>query len=708
MRFPAVLMALALACCLAAPAARGQEDTRLVADEIRLENAQILIAEGNVEIFHKGARLTAARVRYDQRTDQLSITGPIRLTDGGQTTILADSAALSADLRSGLLTGARLVFDRQLQVAAAEINRTGGRYTQLHKVVATSCRVCENNLVPLWEIRASRIVHDQKERQLYFDGAQLRVMGVPVFYAPRLRLPDPTLKRGTGFLIPDLRSTSQLGTGVKLPYFIRIGDHRDLTLTPYISTSTTTLEYRYRQAFRAGDVEINGAVSDDDLGPAAGLRGYLSADGRFDLPRGYRLAFDGEYVSDEAYMLDYGISGKDRLDSSVSLTRTGRDAHFDAALIHYKSLRASENSREIPSIIATVTRHTRFEPALVGGSADLVLDALGVYRRSSVLGDQGRDVVRMSATLDWRRDWRLGNGMTAGLLSGGRLDYYGTRQRAPSEENGLFATGTIGADLRWPLARTQANGVRHLIEPVAQVLWTSEDSLNVANEDSTLPEFDEGNLFAFSRFPGADRTERGLRANLGASWTRIDPAGWSLSLTMGRIIRAGGSTPFTAGSGLNGASSDWLAALQLDLAGNLTLASRSLFGDDFDLTRSESRLSWQGERLSLATTYIRMDPAPAQNRPEVSEWTFTSGLDFGRGWHGRADWRYDLVADRAARAGIGLEYRTECVRVALSLSRRFTSSTSVRPTTDFSLTVSLTGFGSGGGNGQGHTRRCQG
>src|SRR5690606_15477514 len=120
------------------------------------------------------------------------------------------------------------------------IARIDGRYTRLTQSVASSCEVCAGNPTPVWEIRAREIIHDQQERQLYFDQAQFRFLGVPIFYAPRLRLPDPTLKRASGFLLPSLRTSSTLKTGLKLPYFLKLGDHADVTLTPYVSSATTT------------------------------------------------------------------------------------------------------------------------------------------------------------------------------------------------------------------------------------------------------------------------------------------------------------------------------------------------------------------------------------------------------------------------------------------------------------------------------------
>ena len=69
------------------------------------------------------------------------------------------------------MQSARLVLNRELQLAAAQIQRIGGRYTQMDNTVASSCKVCEGNPTPLWEIRARRVLHDQQERQIYFDNA---------------------------------------------------------------------------------------------------------------------------------------------------------------------------------------------------------------------------------------------------------------------------------------------------------------------------------------------------------------------------------------------------------------------------------------------------------------------------------------------------------------------------------------------------------
>lgn len=701
------LRVLTLCLALLAPMAHAQDLATLIADKVTVAGDNTLVASGGVEVLFQGRRLRASRISYDKTTDKLAIDGPITLTDDNGTLILASAADLSADLTNGVLTSARLVLNQQLQVAAAKMFRLDGRYTQLANTVASSCQVCASNPTPLWEIRAARVVHDQLEHQLYFDRASLRFYGVPIAYIPRLRMPDPTLTRATGFLTPMLRTTSGLGTGLKLPYFIAIGQNRDLTLTPYISTKKgRTLEARYRQAFRTGTIQLDGALSFDNLLPGKS-RGYALATGAFTLPRDFKLKFQLETVSDPAYLLDYGLEPKDRLDSRVEVTRTRRNEYMSARQIQFQSIRAGESISTLPSVVTDLTFHRRFSGGPLGGEAGLRFQTHSHYRSSTspLDGDldghaDGRDLGRLSLRLDWRRNWVLPAGIIGSVLTEGTADVYDIRQDAVYQGKTTRLNGAAAVELRWPWVGAGKNGVSHVIEPVAQLVISPKTAPALPNEDSALVEFDEGNLFALNRFAGSDAYERGARANLGLNWTRHDPTGWSMGTTLGRVFRADDLGQFGPASGLDGTTSDWLLASQITLADGGQLTNRILFNDDFDLTKAELRLDLDRSTYGLSTSYVHMVADPSENRPTAtSELFLDARYALTANWTGKASNRYDFVENRATDAGLGLQFRNECLALDLSLSRRFTSSTSVKPTTEFGLSVDLLGFGSGTASG---------
>ncbi|MBT8410000.1 MAG: LPS-assembly protein LptD, partial [Alphaproteobacteria bacterium] len=359
----------------------------------------------------------------------------------------------------------------------------------------------------------------------------------------------------------------------------------------------------------------------------------------------------------------------------------------------FRTLRAGEVSttRELPNELLEARYTRRLYRSARLGEIWMGVDAMSLERPSAT-PSVGRDVSRVGVSLDWDNRWPLANGMVLSADAGLAVDQY-----VVGQDPAFGATSTQGAQkaaltLRWPMARGDAGGVRQLLEPLVQLSWTGVTGDPVPNEDSTVTEFDEGNLLAFSRFPGIDRYEEGLHANLGLSWTRIDPAGWSLNGTVGRIVRFDDKDQFAETSGLSGDISDWMVGLGLSLGQRLSLETRSVFDDGLTFSLSETRIGWQGDGSSLVGTYLWRDDIGAD---DVSEVTLESAYRFAPNWTGRFDWRYEADASRTTGAGLGLIYENECIGVDLSVSRRFTSSTSVEPATEFALRVSLTGFGTG-------------
>lgn len=675
----------------------------VLADSMTLQGDRTLIAAGGVVVWYQGARLVASRIIVDGASGDLTIEGPIHLSEPGaadpdkEAIIIADSGQLDRELQDGIIRGARLVIARELQLAAQELTRTGnGRMTNLTNVVASSCQICASDPTPLWEIRARRISHDAETRLITFDRPQFRFYGVPLASVPfTVTAPDPTVERRSGFLLPSIRTTSNLGFGVKVPYFITLGDSADLTLTPYLSTSrTSTLELRYRQAWRNAVTEWNGAISRDDIEPDD-TRGYLFGNALVDLPRDYQLGVQVQVASDRSYLLDYDVTDADRLWSGLTLARVTRDKLVFARVGNYHSLRDDEDNRTSPAQVADAFWLRRFTPDWIGGEALLEWSA-HAHRRPSDQDIVGRDMARGSFGLDWRRTEILPGGLVGAAIAGLDADVYRITQDSEYDDIVTRVDPQLGVELRWPLAGSDGTAT-YMLEPIAQLLWSprGKDKKDIPNEDSRLIEFDEGNLFSDNRFPGYDARETGLRANIGMSWTRIDPAGWSLGLTGGRVFRDRVEKAFGEDSPLYGRRSDWLLAANYASGDGLAIVNRALFDDSLDVSRNELRLGWLRPDLQLSAGHLWINGDKDEGREDdISEFTGKVGWQITDGWWGSAETRYDFVADSAQSASLDVTYRNECITVDLGIERRFTSSESIQAETSVGFSVRLGGFGS--------------
>jgi len=702
---------LAAFVCLTSPGAAQDSASSvpatLIADNIRFDGSTSITARGAVEVFYNGSRLRAESISFDGATDSLRVQGPLTLIDEtGNSVFVAEFAELSADLQNGVMQSARLVLDRQLQIAATEITYSQGRYTQLYQAIASSCEVCFGNPTPLWEIRARRIIHDAEEQQLYFDNAQFRVLGVPVFFLPRMRLPDPTLERANGFLAPSLRANDNTGTQLRVPYFIMLGDHGDITVTPWIGLGTQTIELRYRQAFRNGELEATGAVSWDDLTDNS-TRAYLFADATFEIPRDFTLDLRIQAVSDRGYLTTYGFPDPDILESHGRISRVMRDEYIEASATLYQSLRDGVDNDILPTRVLHGEIIRRVTPPVIGGTLTAELEATGFYRFSTTDGDDGRDVFRVTGELDWRRSETFG-GLLATFESALHGGVYNTQQDSSFGQTVYRLTPYAAVELRYPVQAVSASGVSHVIEPIAQLVWSETYGDPAPNEDSFIVEFDEANLFALDRLPGSDRRETGARANIGLSYSRIAPSGLTVGVAGGVVLRSDDQGQFTDGSGLNGVQSDFLLATHVSFNERLSLVNRSLFDSRFSFTSSELSLLWTSDRHNVTSTYTFLEADLGEFRPDdLAEWAFDGSYGLASGWEAGVNWRYDFIENSPSRAGLSLGFANECVDMEFSVSRRYTASTSVEPATSFGLTVSLAGFGAGR-EGRSTARSCRG
>ena len=683
-----------LAMWAGAVAAQTSIYSTLTADNVSYESgAGILNASGHVVVIFDQTTLEADSLTYNRFTGEITANGPLRIVDNNGAVFTATVATLSEDLTSGIIRGARLLLSNRFQIAAAEIRRSSGRFNTLYRTVGSTCTIDPDNTVPIWQIRAERIIHDSGAKRLYFEDARFELFGLPIAYLPRLRMPDPSVERATGLLYPELISSEIFGYGIKLPYYVTFGDSADATITPFATTTGAfLLEAEVRRRFYNGEFNIHGAFalkgSSGDEGD-----GFIESDFSYLLPNKNEFFVDMAVTSDDAFMRRYGYDDSDRLLSRTGMRRYESNRLFEVTAIYFQSLRDDEIDAEVPFVLPEINYRQTWEEGLTGGRLGLNFSTIGLFRQS------GRDVFRASASADWRKDWSAPLGIRATTYAKVQGDVYRVWDDINFDDSLLFRlTPTIGGDFSLPMAKTTNRGARLVLSPVAQFIYTPELGFNddVPNEDSLQVEFDETNLFNLSRFPGEDQIETGFRANVGVSYRRYDPSGWTLGVDVGQVFHFNATSQFSTGSGLGSPSSDILAAVSFELPPRYRIASRLLVSPDAGIRRAESELALDFNRFDLSATYVFLAADVVADSPiDRSEANISASYLISDNWEANASLRRDLLANENIEGEIGVIYANECIEVAVSLSRRFTTSNNVPPDTNFDVSVKLAGFGGG-------------
>jgi len=343
---------------------RGQEQMLVRAAEINYDYSNERVsAVGNVQLYFGNSTLEADRVIYDQKTKRLHAEGNVTLTQGDGSVTHGEIMDLSDDYRDGFVDSLRLDAPEQTRFAAERAEKSNN-LTVFHNGVYTACEACRDDpkKPPKWQVKAARIIHDQGEKMLYFEDAQLEFLGVPMAYFPYMSAPDPTVKRKTGVLTPSYSTSSVYGLGVSVPYYWALAPDYDFTFTPMItSRQGPLLQGEWRQRLLNGGYSIRATglfQMDKELFLQNGVatpgyrdwRGSIETAGQFNLSDKWVWGWNGTLLSDKNYLYDYGMLRNiqtsnlltfitpDYTLSQLYLAGRGDRSYFDARTMYFYGL----------------------------------------------------------------------------------------------------------------------------------------------------------------------------------------------------------------------------------------------------------------------------------------------------------------------------------------------------------------------------------
>jgi LPS-assembly protein len=121
--------------------------------------------------------------------------------------------------------------------------------------------------------------------------------------------------------------------------------------------------------------------------PADNWRGYIEANGRFQLDEKWSVTAYSRYVSDRTFLRRYDISADDRLRSSVNLERIVQ-FYFSLAGWAVQAIRVNDVQGLVPFALPSLDYRHRYDMPGIGGKLEVEVNSLALTRSS------GRDTQR--------------------------------------------------------------------------------------------------------------------------------------------------------------------------------------------------------------------------------------------------------------------------------------------------------------------------
>jgi len=230
--------------------------------------------------------------------------------------------------------------------------------TYLDKGVFTSCK--KTDKCPPWKIRATKIHHDKKKKQITYKNAWLDLYDFPVAYFPKFFHPDPSVKRQSGLLTPEIGDHDTLGDSIYLPYFFVISDDKDITIKPRLfNDSTFILQNEFRQKTKNSLTIIDSSITrghDSSVDDKGDTRSHFFANMKIDLDLkkflNSDLEINYEKTSNDNYLKLFNfikspllLENNDVLETIIKLDLEHEDYDLTSSFEMYETLGGSNTDR---------------------------------------------------------------------------------------------------------------------------------------------------------------------------------------------------------------------------------------------------------------------------------------------------------------------------------------------------------------------------
>ncbi len=721
---PGLWSSAAIAQEISAEAGAITQDEQIGFEADRLEYQQeeeIVTAIGNVVLRREGQTVRSDSVTWNRKTGEIVANGNIRFVDADGNQLYVDKLELTDELKAGAMENMLLALNEGGRLAAERGTRGEDGKVILEHAAYSGCEVedaagCPKR--PSWRITARQVIYDPDAKTVRFNGARLELFGVRLIPLPGLVVATDG-RAVSGPLIPDLRLSASNGVEINETYYHRISNNRDIAITGYVYTKALPmLSAQYRALTDKGAYQITGYVTRSEVIPigATGTgqsdewRGYVYANGKFQLDPKWSVTFSGRLASDRTFLRRYDISRDDRLRSMFEVERIDDKSYLSISGWATQTMRVGESQGQQPFALPLIDYRRRIADPLLGGRIELQANSLALTRTT------GQDTQRAFASAKWslRKLTGMGQEITfTGLVRG---DIYHSDQNAltttpayrglPGWQGRGVAIGAV--DVKWPFVGSFMGGTQVFTPRVQFVASPPIRNLEIPNEDARAIELEDSNLFSLNRFPGYDRVEDGARVTYGFDWQWERPS-WRVSTTIGQSYRLSDKPQlFPTGTGLSERFSDIVGRTEVRYKDFVKLTHRfRLDKDNLAFRRNEVDATIGTQRTYLEVGYLRLNrdiTAGLEDLRDREELRLSARVAFAKYWSLFGSGVFNLTnrdedptlgsdGFQALRTRLGAAYQDDCMEIAFTWRRDYVTTGDAQRGNTFQLHFALRNLG---------------
>ena len=567
--------------------------------------------------------------------------------------------------------------------------------SSFNKSIFTICNYRKDDKCPPWTIQASKMLHDNIKKTIYYDNALIKIYDIPIFYIPKLSHPDPTVERRSGFLPPTITDSKNLGAGLSLPYFFDMGADKNLTLTSKIYVDENPLLLgEYHQAFMnsnfLADFGFTEGYKKTSSTKKAGEKSHFFSKfvknftGEDDSKKSFSLSIQD--VSNDKYLKLYKIKSNlvdyniDTLESHINFTHEKDDLFFGLNASIFETLKENYEDK-YEYILPEITIDKNLLNNDKFGNLDLQTNI------STHLYDTNKLKNFVVNNFDWSsKDIFLDSGLNTKILGNLRNINYEVKnvdEYKKDTTSELF--GALGLFSKIILQKKQGN-TEHLFTPKLLLRYAPGSMRNEISGSRLTPSA----AFDLNRLNNINNFETGISGTLGFDYkTTSNDKEFDFSLA--QVIKEAENNKMPDKSSLNEKTSDLVGSANIKLTNNFSL------NYEFALDQNYQDLNFNEFGANMNFGPVDFDFNYLQEKKHIgNQEYFATKINVKNKEQGMFSFetKRNLITDSSDFYNLSYEYINDCLRAGLVYRREFYNDSELEPENSLMFKITLTPFGS--------------
>jgi len=553
----------------------------------------------------------------------------------------------------------------------------------IKKGVFTTCK--KNNDCPPWQIKAKEINHDKQKKIINYKSAWLEVYDKPIIYFPKFFHPDPTVKRQSGFLMPQVIDSSSLGLSVKLPYYKVISENKDFTFTPRIFSETEGLfQNEYRQVNKNSKHILDFSLKDKKSSSKTHFFSnslYKLEMNTFDTSE---IELNLETTSDDDYLKTHNIKSKvnsnqSLLESFFAFRGSSRDMDLEANIQVYEDLTENNNSDKYEYVFPSYKFSKRFS-SKYDGSYELM--SAGNYKNYNT------NIYEKVLINDLKF---LSNPKISPLGFINKLNLVIKNVTSEGENSSEYKNkfnsenySSIFYDMSYPMKK-QGKFFDNFFTAKGSLMYSPNSNKNLKNLDRKI---DINNIFTHNRLSLDNSVEGGQSLTIGGEYSLKGKKTGNDVVVAGlaTVLRDNEENNLPINSTINNKGSDIIGSLVFKPNDNLKFDYNFSMDNDFQSTNHNLlKTDITVNKFVTSFEFLQEDDELGNESYLSNESTFnfdnSNSLKYRTRRNKKTDFTefYNLI----------YEYKNDCLTASIQYNKDYYSDNDLKPTEELFFSISI-------------------